>query len=85
MKKGSKVRTGEVIRDKMDRTVVVKIQRRVSHPFYGKTIRQEGKIKAHDAGNECGIGDLVRVEEVRPLSKEKRWRVLEVLNKGKKV
>lgn len=86
MKKSSaKLRTGQVVSDKMDKTVVVKVERRVSHPLYGKTMRKEKKIKAHDARNECEIGDLVKIQEVRPLSKEKRWRVVEILSKGKKI
>lgn len=85
MKTTSKVRTGEVVRDRMDKTVVVEIERRVPHPLYKKTIRKAKKVKVHDEKNECEVGDKVKIEETRPLSKEKRWRVVEILNKGKKI
>lgn len=85
MKKGSKIRIGEVVSDKMDKTVVVKIERRVPHPLYGKTIKKSKKIKAHDERNECKIGDVVKVEETRPLSKEKRWRIIEIIKKKEKI
>lgn len=78
-----KVREGFVISDKMDKTVVVEISTLKQHPLYKKTIRQRVKFKAHDEANECKIGDLVRVAETRPLSKEKRWRVVEVLKKAR--
>ncbi|HHF98508.1 30S ribosomal protein S17 [Candidatus Aerophobetes bacterium] len=81
MKKGTKVRVGEVVSDKMDKTVVVKIKRRVPHPLYGKIVTRFKKVKAHDEKNECKVGDLVKIEETRPLSKEKRWRVVEILNR----
>jgi len=83
--KKTKVRIGEVVSNKMDKTVVVKIKRRVPHPLYGKIIRKDKKVKAHDVKNECEIGDLVKIEETRPLSKEKRWRVVEIIKKIKRV
>lgn len=81
LRKGSKVRIGEVVSNKMDKTVVVRIERRVSHPLYGKTVTKRKKVKAHDARNECRIGDVVKIEETRPLSKEKRWRVVEIIER----
>jgi len=81
LKKTSKIRIGEVVSNRMEKTVVVKIRRRVPHPLYGKTITKEKKVKAHDAENECKVGDLVKIEEVRPLSKEKRWKVVEILTR----
>lgn len=78
-----KVREGYVISDKMDKTVVVEISTLKQHPLYKKTIKRRVKFKAHDEGNECKIGDLVRVAETRPLSKEKRWRVVEVVKKAR--
>jgi small subunit ribosomal protein S17 len=74
-----KERIGEVFSNKMDKTVVVKIERLDKHPVYHKYIRKSSKLKAHDAENKCRIGDKVRVRETRPLSKEKRWRVIEIL------
>lgn len=85
MKKSSKVRIGEVISNRMSKTVVVKIKRRVSHLLYGKTMTREKKVKAHDSGNECKIGDLVQIRETRPLSKDKHWNVVKILNKEEKV
>lgn len=81
-KRKKKVLTGEVVSNKMDKTIVVSYNRRKLHPLYKKYITVSKKIKAHDAENECGIGDVVRVIESRPLSKEKRWRLLEVLEKA---
>ena len=84
MRKKSKVLVGEVVSNKMDKTVVVKIQRRITYPLYGKTLTKGKKVKAHDAKNECKIGDLVRIEETRPLSKEKHWRVVKILEREEK-
>ncbi|MEG2316381.1 MAG: 30S ribosomal protein S17 [Clostridia bacterium] len=78
-----KTREGVVVSDKMDKTIVVEIKTRVRHPLYGKIMNQTNKLKAHDENNECGIGDLVRVMETRPLSRDKRWRLVEILEKAK--
>ena len=78
-----KVRLGTVIADKMDKTVIVQVGASKSHRLYRKTVQQRNKFKVHDEKNECGVGDLVRITETRPLSKEKRWRVLEILEKAK--
>jgi small subunit ribosomal protein S17 len=78
-----KVREGLVVSDKMDKTVVVEVEDRVKHPKYGKVIRRTKKYKAHDSDNACGVGDRVRLMEVRPLSATKRWRVAEILEKAK--
>ena len=78
-----KVREGLVVSDKMDKTVVVAVEDRVKHALYGKIIRRTTKYKAHDEGNECGVGDRVRLMETRPLSATKRWRVVEILEKAK--
>ena len=78
-----KTRTGIVVSDKMDKTVVVAIRDNVRHPLYGKIIKRTSKIHAHDEKNECGIGDRVSVMETRPLSKTKRWRVVEIIEKAK--
>jgi len=78
-----KVRLGRVVSDKMDKTVVVQISTLKQHPMYKKTIQHRVKFKAHDERNECGVGDLVRIMESRPLSKEKRWRVVEIVEKAK--
>jgi len=78
-----KVREGLVVSDRMDKTVVVEVEDRVKHPKYGKVIRRTKKYKAHDGENACGIGDRVRLMEVRPLSATKRWRVAEILEKAK--
>ncbi len=78
-----KIREGIVVSDKMDKTVVVKIESRVKHPLYGKVMTKSEKLKAHDEANEAGVGDRVRVAETRPLSAAKRWRVVEVLEKAK--
>lgn len=76
-----KNRVGHVVSNKMDKTVVVAVETFKRHPLYGKTIRRVVKYKAHDEKNECGVGDLVRIIETRPLSREKRWRVGEILTK----
>ena len=78
-----KVRQGYVVSDKMDKTIVVELEDRVKHPLYGKIIRKTTKVKAHDAENTAGIGDLVRIMETRPLSATKRWRLVTVLEKAK--
>ncbi|MDR1735612.1 MAG: 30S ribosomal protein S17 [Oscillospiraceae bacterium] len=78
-----KTRVGVVVSDKMDKTVVVAIQDRVRHPLYKKIIKSTYKLKAHDENNECRTGDKVRVMETRPLSKEKRWRLVEIIEKAK--
>jgi len=78
-----KTRTGRVTSDKMDKTIVVSVETSVRHPLYGKIVKKTYKLKAHDEENQCGIGDRVRVMETRPLSKEKRWRLVEVLEKAK--
>ncbi|NLY11705.1 MAG: 30S ribosomal protein S17 [Firmicutes bacterium] len=78
-----KTRTGIVVSDKMDKTVVVAVERVLKHPMYGRTIRRTVKFKAHDEANECNIGDRVRIMETRPLSKDKRWRVVEVVEKAR--
>ena len=78
-----KVRVGKVVSDKMDKTVVIAVENNVKHPLYGKVVKKTYKLKAHDEKNECGIGDRVRVMETRPLSKDKRWRLVEILEKAK--
>ena len=78
-----KTRVGKVVSDKMDKTVVVSIEDRVAHPLYKKIVGRTYKLKAHDANNTCGVGDVVRVMETRPLSKDKRWRVVEIVEKAK--
>ncbi|HZM75149.1 MAG TPA: 30S ribosomal protein S17 [Candidatus Limnocylindrales bacterium] len=78
-----KVREGLVVSDKMDKTVVVMVEDRVKHPLYGKVMRRNTKLKAHDENNACGIGDRVQIMETRPLSATKRWRVVEILEKAK--
>ena len=78
-----KTRVGIVTSDKMDKTVVVSIKDRVKHPRYGKIVNHTLKVKAHDEANECGIGDRVMIMETRPLSKDKRWRVCEIIEKAK--
>ena len=78
-----KVRVGVVVSDKMDKTIVVAIRTRVKHGLYGKIMNRTTKIKAHDENNECGIGDTVRVMETRPLSHDKRWRLVEIIEKAK--
>ena len=78
-----KTRTGKVISNKMDKTIVVAIEDRVKHPLYGKVVKKTYKLKAHDENNECNIGDTVKVMETRPLSKDKRWRLVEIVEKVK--
>ncbi|MBC8585947.1 30S ribosomal protein S17 [Youxingia wuxianensis] len=78
-----KTRVGMVVSDKMDKTVVVAIQDNVKHPLYKKIIKRTSKFKAHDEKNECGIGDKVEIMETRPLSKDKRWRVVNIISKAK--
>ena len=78
-----KVKIGKVISDKMDKTIVVAIEESVKHPLYSKVIKRTYKLKAHDEENVCGIGDKVKVMETRPLSKDKRWRLVEIVEKAK--
>ena len=78
-----KIRTGTVVSDKMDKTIVVAVRTKVRHPLYGKMINRTVKFKAHDAENTCGIGDTVRIMETRPLSKDKNWRLVKILEKAK--
>ena len=78
-----KVRVGKVVSDKMDKTVVVAISDRVAHPLYKKIVGRTYKLKAHDENNTCGVGDTVKVMETRPLSKDNRWRVVEIVEKAK--
>ena len=82
-KTSRKTRVGKVVSDKMDKTVVVIVEDRVAHKTYKKIIGRTYRLKAHDENNECGIGDIVRVMETRPLSKDKRWRVVEIVEKAK--
>ncbi len=78
-----KTQTGKVVSDKMDKTIVVSIEENVKHPLYQKIIKRTVRLKAHDENNECKIGDRVKVMETRPLSKDKRWRLVEILEKAK--
>jgi len=78
-----KTRVGKVVSDKMDKTIVVAIEDNVKHPLYNKIIKSTYKLKAHDENNECGIGDKVLVMETKPLSKDKRWRLVEIIEKAK--
>lgn len=78
-----KTRIGEVVSDKMDKTIVVAIKTKVRHPLYGKMVNRTRKFKAHDENNECGIGDTVKIMETRPLSKDKHWRLVEIVEKAK--
>ena len=78
-----KTRVGKVVSDKMDKTVVVAVEDSYKHSIYGKIMRRTYKLKAHDENNECGVGDTVKVMETRPLSKDKRWRVVEIVEKAK--
>ncbi|NLJ73432.1 MAG: 30S ribosomal protein S17 [Firmicutes bacterium] len=78
-----RTRVGTVVSDKMDKTVVVSVERKVQHPLYGKTMRRTSKFKAHDELNECGVGDRVRIMETRPISKNKRWRVMQIIEKAR--
>ncbi len=81
MKAGKKRLVGSVVSDKMDKTVVVRVERLVRHPRYGKVLRRAKKYKAHDVKNECRVGDVVRIVESRPLSREKRWAVEEIVKR----
>ena len=78
-----KTRVGRVVSDKMNKTIVVAVENRVAHPLYKKIIKRTYKLKAHDENNDCGIGDRVRVMETRPISKDKRWRLVEIVEKAK--
>ena len=78
-----KTRVGKVVSDKMDKTVVVSIEDNVKHPLYKKIIKNTVKLKAHDENNQCGVGDRVLVMETRPLSKDKRWRLVEIIEKAR--
>ena len=78
-----KVRIGKVISNKMDKTIVVAVENHVKHPLYGKIVKKTYKLKAHDENNVCQIGDKVKVAETRPLSKDKRWRLVEIVEKAK--
>ncbi|MBQ6386753.1 MAG: 30S ribosomal protein S17 [Lachnospiraceae bacterium] len=78
-----KTRVGKVVSNKMDKTIVVAIEDHVQHPLYKKIVKKTYKLKAHDAENQCSIGDTVRVMETRPLSKDKRWRLVEIVEKVK--
>ena len=78
-----KTRTGKVVSNKMDKTIVVAVVDNVKHPLYGKIVKRTYKLKAHDENNDCNIGDRVKVMETRPLSKDKRWRLVEIIEKAK--
>ena len=78
-----KVRVGKVVSDKMDKTIVVAVEDHVKHPLYKKIVKRTYKLQAHDENNECNIGDTVKVMETRPLSKNKRWRLVEIIEKAK--
>ncbi|MCR5800670.1 MAG: 30S ribosomal protein S17 [Lachnospiraceae bacterium] len=78
-----KTRIGKVVSSKMDKTITVAIEDHVKHPLYGKIVKETYKLKAHDENNECGMGDTVKVMETRPLSKDKRWRLVEIIEKAK--
>lgn len=78
-----KVRVGQIVSDKMEKTVVVAVVDFVRHPLYGKAVKKTTKFKAHDENNECKIGDKVKIMETRPLSKDKRWRVAEIIERAK--
>ncbi len=77
-----KVRTGTVVSDKMDKTIVVNVETRMPHPLYGKIVRRSKKYTAHDEENQCGVGDVVRIMETRPISRAKRWRLVEIVEKA---
>ena len=83
MEKKYKTKIGRVVSDKMDKTVVVTVETLKHHPLYKKTIRRTVKFKAHDDNNQCQLGDRVKIAETRPLSRHKRWRVAEIITKGK--
>ena len=78
-----KTRIGKVVSDKMDKTIVVAVENHVKHRLYGKIVKKTYKLKAHDENNECGIGDTVKVMETRPLSKDKRWRLVSIVEKAR--
>ena len=78
-----KTRIGKVVSNKMDKTIVVAVENHVKHPLYGKIVKKTYKLKAHDENNECGIGDTVKVMETRPLSKDKRWRLVSIIEKAR--
>ena len=78
-----KTRTGKVVSDKMDKTIVVAVEDHVKHPLYNKIVKRTYKLKAHDENKECKVGDTVKVMETRPLSKDKRWRLVEIMEKAK--
>ncbi len=78
-----KTRIGKVVSDKMNKTIVVAVEDNVKHPLYGKIVKKTYKLKAHDENNDCNIGDRVKVMETRPLSKDKRWRLVEVIERAK--
>ena len=78
-----KTRIGVVVSDKMDKTITVAVKYRVRHPLYGKIMNKTSKLKVHDENNECGVGDTIKVMETRPLSKDKRWRLVEIIEKAK--
>ena len=78
-----KTRVGKVVSNKMDKTIVVAVENHVKHPLYGKIVKKTYKLKAHDENNECGIGDPVQVMETRPLSKDKRWRLVNIIEKAR--
>ena len=78
-----KTRTGKVVSNKMDKTIVVAIVDHVKHPLYGKIVKRTYKLKAHDENNECNMGDTVKLMETRPLSKDKRWRLVEIIERAK--
>ena len=78
-----KTRVGKVVSDKMDKTIVVAVENHVKHPLYGKIVKKTYKLKAHDENNECGICDTVKVMETRPLSKDKRWRLVSIIEKAR--
>ena len=78
-----KTRIRKVVSNKMDKTIVVAIEDHIKHPLYGKIVKKTVKLKAHDENNECGIGDTVKVMETRPLSKDKRWRLVEIIEKAR--
>jgi len=82
MEKKRKTKVGRVVSNKMDKTVVVAVETLTNHPLYKTTIKRVVKFKAHDGNNECGVGDTVRIIETRPLSRQKRWRVAEIITKG---
>jgi small subunit ribosomal protein S17 len=83
VRKLRKTKVGVVVSNKMEKTINVKVERRLRHPIYGKSVKRSNKFMAHDEKNECNIGDLVRIMETRPLSKRKRWRLIEIIERVK--